>query len=113
MHDPGNQPETLMRVASDMEAAMIVSTLAAEEIDATTAGDFTAGFRAEAPGMVSVLVRRRDLEQAQAVLAPFRNASPETTTPPAQGTGRPWLSMALVLLAAVAWIVLAWIPKED
>ena len=68
MLDPNNQPETLMRVGNEMEAAMIVSTLAAENIDATSTGDFTAGFRAEAPGDVSVLVRSSDLDRARKAL---------------------------------------------
>ena len=68
MHDPDKNPETLLSVPNDLEAAMIVSALAAHQVDATTSGEFTSGFRAEAPGEVKVLVRRCDLERARRVL---------------------------------------------
>ena len=68
MPDADNTPETLVSVPNDLEAAMIVSTLAAHGVDATTSGDFTAGFRAEAPGEVKVLVRRSDLTEARHAL---------------------------------------------
>ena len=68
MTNADNTPETLISVPNDLEAAMIVSTLAAHGVDATAAGEFTAGFRAEAPGEVKVLVRRSDLAQARDAL---------------------------------------------
>ena len=68
MHDSDNNPETLISVPNDLEAAMIVSVLAAHDVDATTSGGFTAGFRAEAPGEVQVLVRHRDLSKAREAL---------------------------------------------
>ena len=77
MTDPGNTPETLISVPNDLEAAMIVSKLAAHGVDATTSGEFTAGFRAEAPGEVRVLVRRSDLEQARNVLDRLSDAADE------------------------------------
>ena len=61
--DPNN-PEVLTFVGSDIEAAAIVAALAARGIEATTTGGFTAGFRAEAPGDVNVVVRHADLERA-------------------------------------------------
>jgi len=69
VHDPDNSPEKLVAVSSDLEAAMIVSALAAHDLDATTSGEYTSGFRAEAPGLVEVLVRRCDLSKAREVLS--------------------------------------------
>ena len=66
--DP-NSPEVLVSVPSDVEAAAIVSALAARGVEASTTGDYTAGFRAEAPGQVSVTVRHSDLDQARRTLA--------------------------------------------
>jgi len=90
MHDPGKNPETLMSVPSDLEAAMIVSALAAHEVDATTSGEYTSGFRAEAPGDVKILVRRCDLERARRVLEEIvpAQAEPRTTDVAAATSGR-------------------------
>jgi hypothetical protein len=62
-------PEVLTRVSSEIAAAAIVTALAARDIKASTAGCFTAGFRAEAPGDVSVIVRHKDLNHAKQALA--------------------------------------------
>ena len=62
--DPNN-PEVLVSVPSDVEAAAIVAALAARGVQASTTGGYTAGFRAEAPGQISVVVRRADLDQAK------------------------------------------------
>ena len=69
--DP-QSPEVLISVASDIEAATIVAALAAYNIQATTAGGYTAGFRAEAPGDVHVVVRHEDLIKAKSALAEIR-----------------------------------------
>ena len=68
--DPNN-PEVLTRVPSDIEAAAIVTALAARGIEASTTGGYTAGFRAEAPGDVNVIVRNEQLDHARRVLAEF------------------------------------------
>ena len=68
MHKPEKNPETLVSVPNEFEAAMIVSALAAHDIDATTTGNFTSGFKAEAPGDVKVLVRQSDLMRAKRLL---------------------------------------------
>ena len=70
--DDAQQPEVLVRVRSEAEAAVIQSILADAGILAQAVGGFTASFRAEAPGDVSVLVRREDLQRAKAVLAEVR-----------------------------------------
>lgn len=64
-----NGPVTLTTVPTEQEAAIIVAALADRGIIAHSAGDITAGFRAEAPGMVQVLVKASDLAQARDVIA--------------------------------------------
>jgi hypothetical protein len=59
----------LTTVTSEYEATAIVSALEAEGIRATTVGGFTAGFRAEAPGGVTVVVLEDDLPRAKEILA--------------------------------------------
>lgn len=66
--DP-DSPTTVKSVPSEIEGAAIVAALAEHGIKASTTGDFTAGFRAEAPGWVQVVVKHQDLEQAKQVLA--------------------------------------------
>ena len=66
--DP-DAPELLESFPSDIEAATLVAALNAHGIQASTAGGYTAGFRAEAPGNVNVIVRRQDLDRARQVLA--------------------------------------------
>jgi hypothetical protein len=70
----------LTTVPGEYEATAIVSALEAEGIRATTVGGFTAGFRAEAPGGVSVMVLEDDLPRAKQILAELRR----------QGAGIDW-----------------------
>lgn len=65
--DPNN-PEVLASVPSDIEAAAMVTALSGRGIHASTTGSYTAGFRAEAPGSVHVIVRRQDLDRARCIL---------------------------------------------
>jgi hypothetical protein len=60
--------ETLTSVQSEFEAKAIVAALEEEGIRATAVGGFTSGFKAEAPGYVSVIVNETDLERAKKVL---------------------------------------------
>ncbi len=62
----------LTTVPSEYEATAIASALEAEGIKARTVGGFTAGFRAEAPGGVSVVVLDEDLPRAQQILADLK-----------------------------------------
>jgi hypothetical protein len=71
MSDP-NAPCTLLSAANEMEAADLVTALAGYDVEASTVGEFTSGFRAEAPGSVQVLVRRCDFDRAQQALAEIR-----------------------------------------
>jgi hypothetical protein len=61
--------DVVARVASEIEASLIVQHLAGFDIEARAIGGFTAGFRAEAPGTVAVLVKHCDLARAQGALA--------------------------------------------
>ena len=73
MNNPGtidpNNPTPLTRFTNEVEAATILSALAENGIHGTTTGSFTAGFRTEAPGDVTVVVRHCDLQRALEVLA--------------------------------------------
>ncbi len=63
-----NQSETVTLAAFNDEvfAVMLVDALSDAGIEARSAGGITGGFRAEAPGMVKVLVHADDLKKAQA-----------------------------------------------
>lgn len=73
-NDP-NAAVILVTLNTEVEAQLLVGQLEAEDIEAQSSGALTAGFRAEAPGGVQVLVRQADLEKAQAVLEAFRAES--------------------------------------
>ncbi len=66
--DPNN-PTPLTRFTNEVEAATILSALAENGIQGTTTGSFTTGFRTEAPGDVTVVVRHCDLPRALEVIA--------------------------------------------
>jgi len=69
--DP-HSPEVLTSVANEVQAAALVAALEVRGVHATTTGGFTAGFRAEAPGQVNIIVRRQDLPRAKERLAEIR-----------------------------------------
>jgi hypothetical protein len=75
MNSHDDNPVTLTAVRTEQEAAIIVASLADNGIKARAVGDLTAGFRAEAPGSVQVLVRSSDLPQARVVLEADASAS--------------------------------------
>lgn len=64
-----DEPVTVKTVPTDIEAAIIVAALADHGINARKVGDFTAGFRAEAPGSVAIVVKAVDEQRARDVLA--------------------------------------------
>ena len=68
MDNDKNSPRVLIRTADEFEAAAIVTALSQRGIQATTVGGFTAGFIAEAPGDVSVIVAEGELEAAKLAL---------------------------------------------
>lgn len=65
--DP-NSPVKLAEYSTELEAGPIIAALEQQGIEARMVGDLVSGFRVEVPGVVSVLVRQQDLEQAQAAL---------------------------------------------
>lgn len=69
MPDDPNNPEVLLSVRCDAEAAMIVGDLANHGIEAFATGGYTADFIAGAPGDVKILVKHADVERAQQALA--------------------------------------------
>ena len=70
-NDP-NRPHVVAKVPTEFEAAAIVAALEVAGIKAMAVGGHTAGFRAEAPGDVTVVVQENEAEQAETVLAQFR-----------------------------------------
>lgn len=58
----------LCKAGDEFEARMILGLLEDHGIAAATTGEFSAGFRAEAPGVVRVHVAKRDLEKALQLL---------------------------------------------
>ena len=63
---------TVAERTSEVAASILVSVLQDEGIKAIATGGFTAGFRAEAPGMVRVQTLERDAERARQILAELR-----------------------------------------
>jgi hypothetical protein len=61
----------LLSVTNEIEAAAIVAALGAHDIVARYDGAYTAGFQAEAPGMIQILVREEDLARATDVVEAF------------------------------------------
>ena len=68
MIDDKTKLKTLTQVDDEPQGAIIVAVLADAGIKATLTGVFTAGFRAEAPGYVSVVVSEKDLPKAKKIL---------------------------------------------
>jgi len=66
-----NNLDVLVSVPSEIEAAAIVGLLSEVGIEAKATGGLTAGFKAEAPGEVTVLVAAADAERAKRVLWQF------------------------------------------
>jgi hypothetical protein len=67
-----SNPAVLVRVATEVEAALIVAALAEQGIKAEAVGGAIAGFRAEAPADVAVVVQAGHLEEAQRALSEIR-----------------------------------------
>jgi len=66
-----NDDDTVVTLAffpSEIEASLLADELKREGIQAEAAGFLTAGFRAEAPGKVKVLVHASDLERAKQLM---------------------------------------------
>lgn len=69
--DQAERPVILTNVLNEQIAQLIINALRDEDIEAVTTGGLTAGFRAEAPGEVHIMVHERDLARAKNVLTAF------------------------------------------
>lgn len=77
----GNPATSLVAIAhprDDIEAQLITNLLADAGIEAVVTGGSLAGFRAEAPANVSVVVRGADADAAREALAAVRPTIDET-----------------------------------
>lgn len=63
-----NEFVLLTSVPNEQQSALIVCTLNDQGIEAKTEGEFTAGFKAEAPGDVKIFVRAEDAVMAKSIL---------------------------------------------
>lgn len=66
-----NDPESPVIVAKrhdEMQAAVVVSQLESEGINAVAVGTHTSGFQVEIASMVKIVVPRRQADQARAIL---------------------------------------------
>lgn len=70
-----SEPITLAIFPDEMYAQMLVDALSDEGIMAQVAGGITGGFRAEAPGMVKVLVRATDAERAKSIFSDWEHGA--------------------------------------
>jgi len=77
MQESDDAVVTLAFFPTEVEAKMIADELNREGIQAEPAGILTAGFRAEAPGRVKVLVHQNDLEKAKALLDEYIHSREE------------------------------------
>ena len=72
MDDPNEKsseaPIVIYSAAHESEAAIVVNALSNAGIHAKAHGEFSAGFRAEAPGDVKVFVNPGDVDAAKIVL---------------------------------------------
>ena len=114
----------LTSVRNEMEAGIIIGALEQEGIQAAMSGVYTAGFRAEAPGWVEVLVAEDDFSQAQAILQQVRDQHADVDwshvdvgepEPEKEAASRSWMAslsvwrqIAQVLIVAyLIWLLLA------
>jgi hypothetical protein len=107
---------TVATASTAIEAQLIVNVLHDHGIRAVATGGFTAQFQAEAPGIVRVVVKQKDLAPARSVLAECqREHDPSERTENAEPSGyQPrltrfgiWCLLILGLLTT-AGILAAW-----
>ncbi|QEG34376.1 putative signal transducing protein [Bythopirellula goksoeyrii] len=79
MSSSANIPMKLIEVRTDTEAAIIVAALEREGIEAHISGEYTSGFRAEAPGWPTIVVRNTDFEHSQELLTKIKLPSDSTS----------------------------------
>jgi hypothetical protein len=91
---------TLAEFSTDLEAAMVIAALEREGIEAFMKGEYTAGFRAEAPSWPKVEVRESDYERAQAILDTFEaKQKAEGVDESETATDSPFRKLCLLSLA--------------
>ncbi len=92
---------------------MIIAALADQGIEANAVGGFTAGFRAEAPGVVEVWVKESDLARSQeAIHETAALTEVETTAAPhdpirQQKQYRDFLNVLLLFVTPIVLILVA------
>ena len=67
-----DRPIILAEFPAEAVAALFIARLREHDVEAVMTGGATAGFRAEAPGMVRVLVHEKDIDTARRLLEEFR-----------------------------------------
>lgn len=72
MPQPQKETVVLAIVPTELEAELILEALEERSIPAEMAGQLTAGFRAEAPGGVRILVGAEDAARGLAALREFQ-----------------------------------------
>ena len=77
MENPPEHLAQLTTVPTDMEASIIVAALKRAGIESTATGGYTAGFKAEAPGRVAVMVAEPDLPVAKNTIAKLKQENAE------------------------------------
>ncbi len=70
--------EVLVQVPNEIEATLIANDLESEGITSVLTGINTAAFQAEAPGMVSVMVRHADLDRARQIMLTVQQRATNT-----------------------------------
>jgi len=70
---------TVAKRSSEVAASILVSVLQDEGIKAIATGGFTAGFRAEAPGLVRVQTFESDAERARQIISELESQSAKAT----------------------------------
>ena len=70
--------EVLASFPNEIDASLIANALDAEGVTAVMTGVNTASFRAEAPGLVNIMIRREDLDRSRQILVEFQNSKSET-----------------------------------
>ena len=100
---------TLTELSTDLEAAMIIAALEREGIEAFMKGEYTAGFRAEAPSWPKVEVRESDYERARALLDALNPHHDETPVDESEvTTDSPFRKFILRLAAIGVVITIGW-----
>ena len=82
MSDDPAQPETLLSVATEAEAAAIVTALAGYGIEAMADGGYLSGLQIGIAGDLRIVVKRADLPRAQEALAELREKQSASGEPP-------------------------------